>query len=206
MRPTQEIAHFSEDLGIDFESEVCVIVDDVPMGTKKTDAHKYIKLVMLCNDVTLRNLIPAELEKQFGFFVSKPSTAFSPFAVTLDELGNAWQDGRVHLPLKTTYNGTLFGEPDAGPEMFFSFYDLLEHVSKTRALTAGTIIGSGTVSNEDKKKGSSCLAEKRMLEKIETGKFVTPFMKFGDTVQIEMFDTQGKSIFGQIDQVVAQKK
>jgi fumarylacetoacetate (FAA) hydrolase len=203
--PRDDISHFSEDYGIDFESEVCVITDDVPMGTKKEDALKHIKLFLICNDVSLRNLIPAELEKSFGFFVSKPSTAFSPFAVTPDELGDALQDGRVHLPLVTTYNGKLFGNPNAGPEMFFSFLDLIQHVTQTRALTAGTVIGSGTVSNEDRSKGSSCLAEKRMLEKIDTGAMTTPFMRFGDTVEIEMNNETG-SIFGKISQKVVQAK
>jgi len=203
LRPTEDIRHFSEDYGIDFESEVCVITDDVPMGTKKEDASKHIKLILICNDVSLRNLIPKELEKGFGFLVSKPSTAFSPFAITPDELGDAWKDGRVHLPLVTTYNGTQFGNPDAGPAMFFGFNELIQHVTQTRPLTAGTIIGSGTVSNEDRSKGSSCLAEKRMLEKIDTGNFVTPFMKFGDTVEIEMKDEKGSSLFGKISQKVA---
>ncbi|KAL0477881.1 yisK [Acrasis kona] len=203
LRPTEDIRHFSEDYGIDFESEVCVVTDDVPMGTTKEEAAKHIKLILICNDVSLRNLIPKELEKGFGFLVSKPSTAFSPFAITPDELGDAWKDGRVHLPLVTVYNGNLFGNPDAGPAMFFGFNELIQHVTQTRALTAGTIIGSGTVSNEDRSKGSSCLAEKRMLEKIDSGNFVTPFMKFGDTVEIEMKDANGNSLFGKISQKVA---
>jgi len=198
------IVHFSEDFGIDFEGEVAVILSDVPMGTKKEEAHQYIKLVMICNDVSLRNIIPKELEKQFGFFVSKPSTCFSPMAVTMDELGDLWKDGRLHCDLISHLNGKMFGNPNAGPEMFFSFHDLIQHVTQTRALTAGTIIGSGTVSNEDQSRGSSCIAEKRMIEKIETGQFTTPFMKFGDEIQIEMFDQQGVSIFGQIKQVVKQ--
>jgi fumarylacetoacetate (FAA) hydrolase len=215
LAPTEDIAHFSEDYGIDFEAEIGVIVGDTPMGTKKEDAEKYIKLVVILNDVTLRNLIPDELAKSFGFFVSKPSTAFAPFACTPDELGDAWKEGRLHLPLVSTYNGEKFGDPDAGPEMWFSFHDLIEHVSKTRKLTAGTIIGSGTVSNEGKSKysnpsdvskGSSCLAEKRMLEKINTGSFKTPFMKFGDTIEIDMKDKDGKSIFGKISQKVVQAK
>jgi fumarylacetoacetate (FAA) hydrolase len=142
------------------------------------------------------------LAKSFGFFQSKPATAFCPFAVTPDVLGDAWKDGRVHLPLKSVYNGEVFGEPDAGPEMHFSFFDLIEHVCKTRAFTAGTILGSGTISNEDRSKGSSCLAEKRMIEKIDTGEFKTPFMSPGDTVQIEMKDEDGENIFGTIDQKV----
>lgn len=190
--------------GLDFESEVCVVLADTPQGTKKEDAHKYVRLIMLANDVSLRNLIPAELEKGFGFFCSKPATAFSPFAVTPDELGSAWKDGRVHLPLVTHLNGKKFGDPDAGPEMFFSFFDLIEHICKTRSYTAGTILGSGTVSNEDRERGSSCLAEVRMIEKIDTGSIKTPFMKPGDHVQIEMFDTNSRSIFGKIDQYVRQ--
>lgn len=203
---TANIEHFSEDFGIDFESEVGVIVDDVPIGTKKDEAMKHIKLLVILNDVTLRNIVPAELEKGFGFFVSKPSTAFGPVAVTPDELGESWgTDGRVYLPLISIYNGKKYGDPECGPEMHFSFLDLIEHCCKTRALTAGTIIGSGTISNVDTNRGSSCLAEKRMLEKIETGKISTPFMKFGDTIEIEMFGKDGKSIFGKISQKVVQK-
>ena len=205
LAPTAKISHFEdESYGIDFESEICVITGDVPMGTTAARAEPHVKLLMLANDVTLRHLIPPELEKGFGFFVSKPATAFSPFAVTPDELGGSWQGGRVHLPLRTTWNGKLFGDPDAGPEMHFSFHDLIQHSTKTRHLTAGTIIGSGTVSNYDETRGSSCIAELRMREKIATGAFKTPFMKFGDTVHIEMNDAQGHSIFGAIDQVVTQ--
>ena len=204
---SQDIEHFSEDFGIDFESEIAVVVDDVPMGTKKEDAAKYIRLLMILNDVSLRNLIPDELAKGFGFVVSKPATAFSPVAITPDELSSEeWKDGRVHLPLVTKHNGTLFGNPDAGPVMFFSFLDLIEHLTKTRSLTAGTIIGSGTVSNEDRSKGSSCLAEKRMIEKIDTGSITTPFMKFGDTVEIYMENSKGEDLFGHINQKVVQKK
>jgi fumarylacetoacetate (FAA) hydrolase len=204
--PTAPVAHFDEAFGIDFESEVCVVTGDVPMGTTAADARRhadrYVRLVMICNDVTLRNLVPAELEKGFGFFVSKPATAFAPFAVTPDELGDAWRDGRVHLPLRTTWNGELFGDPEAGEAMHFGFFELLEHVTKTRRLTAGTLLGSGTVSNEDPARGSSCIAEQRMREKIATGAISTPFMKFGDTVRIEMCDAGGRSIFGRIDQTV----
>jgi fumarylacetoacetate (FAA) hydrolase len=157
---------------------------------------------MIVNDVSLRNLIPAELEKGFGFFQSKPASAFAPFAVTPDELGSFWKDGRVHLPLKTWLNGNLFGDPNAGPEMHFSFHDLIAHITKTRSYTAGTILGSGTVSNEDRSRGSSCLAEKRMIEKIDNGTMTTPFLQYGDRVEIEMFDNSGKSIFGRIEQTV----
>ncbi|RDV39763.1 FAA hydrolase family protein [Bradymonadaceae bacterium TMQ3] len=188
--------------GADFEAEVGVILGDTPRGVKAADASKYIKLIVILNDVTFRNLIPAELAKSFGFFQSKPATAFAPFAVTPDELGEAWKEGRIHLPLYTYYNGEKFGDPEAGPEMHFSFNDLLQHLCKTRAYTAGTIVGSGTVSNDDRSRGSSCLAEQRMLEKIDTGEFKTPFMKPGDTVKIEMFDSEGNNIFGTIDQKV----
>ena len=204
--PTQDITFPTEAGGIDFEAEVAVITGDVPRGTTRDEAESAIRLLVLVNDVTLRNLIPSELAKGFGFFVSKPSSAFSPVAVTPDELGDDWREGRIHRPLRTWYNGELFGDPDAGPEMHFSFWDLIQHVTQTRALTAGTIIGSGTVSNEDRARGSSCLAEQRMLEKIDSGEFVTPFMKFGDRVEIEMFDNDGASIFGRIAQKVVRSE
>ena len=200
--PLDPIFMASEEWGIDFESEVAVITDDVPMGVSEKEAAQHIKLLMLVNDVSLRNLIPNELAKGFGFFQSKPASAFSPVAVTPDELGATWKDTKVHLPLVTHLNGKLFGEPNAGIDMTFSFAKLIEHAAKTRHLCAGSIIGSGTVSNLDRTKGSSCLAEKRMLETIESGKPITPFMRFGDRVRIEMFDTQNKSIFGAIDQEV----
>ncbi len=206
LTPTQDITFPTEDWGIDFEAEVAVVTGDVPRGVKKDEVAPHIRLLMLVNDVTLRNLIPPELAKSFGFFVSKPSTAFSPFAVTPDELGDAWQGGRIHLPLRTTYNGERFGDPEAGPEMHFSFHDLVAHVAQTRALTAGTIVGSGTVSNKDRDRGSSCLAEQRMLEKIDVGEFKTPFMKFGDTVEIEMRNAADESIFGRISQRVARSE
>ena len=155
--------------------------------------------------MSLRSLITGELAKGFGFFTSKPSSAFSPFAVTPDELGDAWQGGRLHLPLITHFNGTKYGDPDAGPEMHFSFHEIVAHVCKTRSLSAGTIVGSGTISNEDRSRGSSCLAEKRMIEKIDTGAFVTPFMDYGDNVAIEMFNGAGASIFGRIEQTVVRK-
>ena len=202
LAPRQPIPLHDVAWGCDFESEIAVITDDVPQLTKADDAQKHIKLAMLCNDVSLRSLIPAELAKSFGFFVSKPSSAFSPFAVTPDELGDAWKGGRLHLPLITHLNGEKYGDPNAGPEMHFSFYELLQHVCQTRGLGAGTIIGSGTISNEDRARGSSCLAEKRMLEKIDTGEFKTPFMSHGDKVSIEMFNEAGESIFGKIEQEV----
>lgn len=188
--------------GLDFESEVCVVLGDTPQSTTKDQAGAYVRLVMLANDVTLRNLIPAELAKGFGFFNGKPATAFSPFAITPDELGSAWREGRVHLPLKTWLNGALAGDPDAGPEMHFSFFDLIQHITKTRAFTAGTILGSGTVSNADPARGVSCLAERRMREIIERGKAETPFMKVGDRVRIEMLDASRTSLFGAIEQEV----
>ena len=192
--------------GCDFESEIAVVLDDTPQGVKAEDVGQYVRLVMLCNDVSLRNLIPGELAKGFGFFTSKPSSAFSPFAVTPDELGDAWKDGRLHLPLITHLNDKKYGDPDAGPEMHFSFYDIVAHVAKSRSLSAGTIVGSGTISNEDRSRGSSCLAEKRMIEKIDTGEFVTPFMDYGDKVGIEMFNAAGESLFGRIEQTVVKKE
>ena len=200
LAPHDNIELADESWGCDFESEVAVVTGDVPQGVSPKEAEKYVKLVLLCNDVSLRNLIPGELAKGFGFFQSKPSSAFSPIAVTPDELGDAWQNGRVHLPLHTHLNGNLFGNPEAGPEMHFNFYELIAHAAKSRPLSAGTIIGSGTVSNEDTSKGSSCLAEKRMLEKINTGVFRTPFLKYGDQVTIEMF-LEGHSIFSQFTSI-----
>lgn len=202
LAPTDDIPVADEAWGCDFESEIAVVLGDTPQGTKASEAAQYIRLIMLVNDVTFRNLIPAELAKNFGFFNSKPATAFSPLAITPDELGDAWREGRVHLPLRTVYNGALFGDPDAGPEMHFSFFDLIEHICKTRSFTAGTIVGSGTVSNHDRARGSSCLAEKRMIEKIDTGEFATPFMAAGDTVSIEMLDGEGRNLFGTISQRV----
>ena len=190
------------DWGLDFESEVAVITGDVSMGTSPDAALEGIRLVMLANDVSLRNLIPAELAKGFGFFQSKPATAFSPVAATPDELGDAWRGGRLHVRVRSTYNGTVVGECEAGPEMHFSFYDLIAHVAKTRRFTAGTILGSGTVSNAERSRGISCLAERRMIEIIETGKPATPFMSVGDRIEIEAFDAAGKSPFGAIDQRV----
>ncbi|HSN97137.1 MAG TPA: fumarylacetoacetate hydrolase family protein, partial [Candidatus Nanopelagicales bacterium] len=184
------------------EAEICVILGDVPMGTTAEDAGRHVRLLCLANDITLRNLVPAELAKGFGFFGSKPATAFSPFALTPDELGDAWQGGRVHLPLRSVYNGALAGDPDAGPEMHFSFFELLAHIAKTRAFTAGTILGSGTVSNADRARGVSCLAERRMIEILDHGEARTPFMKAGDTIAIEMLDREGRSLFGRIEQRV----
>jgi fumarylacetoacetate (FAA) hydrolase len=173
------------------------------MGTKRADAASHIRLLMLVNDVSLRNLIPAELAKGFGFFQSKPATGCSPVAVTPDELGEAWQDAKIHLPLVVHWNEVKVGEPNAGVDMTFDFAQLIAHVTKTRNARAGSIIGSGTVSNLDRSRGYCCIAEKRSLEMIESGAAATPFMKYGDTVSIEMFDTGGQSIFGAIEQKVA---
>lgn len=201
LAPTEDIPQVDFAHGTDFEGEVAVVVDDVPMGISPEAALKKIILFLIVNDVSLRGLIPEELAQGFGFFQSKPSSAFAPFAVTEDELGGAWIEGRVHLPLLVTYNGEFFGNADAGA-MHFHFGQLIAHAARTRPLAAGTIIGSGTVSNEDMKRGSSCLAEKRMLEKIHEGVIKTPFMKVGDTIKIEMRDGQGQNIFGTIEQKV----
>jgi len=203
---TDDIVLGSEEWGIDFEGEVAVITDDVTMGVSPADAAAHIKLLMLVNDVSLRNLIPAELAKGFGFFQSKPASSFSPVAVTPDELGGAWQDGKVHLPLRVTWNGAVVGQADAGVDMVFNFPQLIAHLAKTRNARAGSIIGSGTVSNKDSSKGYSCIAEKRCLETIADGEAKTPFMKFGDTIRIEMLDPNGRSIFGAINQQVAQSQ
>jgi len=203
LAPMEDIVFPDDKGGIDFEGEVAIITDDVPMGVTVEDAPRHIKLVMLVNDVTLRYIAQPELAKGFGFFQSKPSSAFSPVAVTPDELGDAWKDNKVHLPLLTHWNGKPFGSPDAGVDMVFDFAQLIAHAARTRPLCAGTIIGSGTVSNVDRSKGHSCIAEKRMLEKIENGESTTEFMKFGDTVKIEMLDKNGKSIFGAIEQKVS---
>ena len=192
----------SEEFGIDLEGEVAVITDDVPMGTKRDGAFDHIKLVMLVNDWSLRNLIPGELAKGFGFYQSKPATAFSPVAVTPDELGTSWSEAKVHLPLIVHVNGKPFGQPNAGVDMTFDFARLIEHITLTRNARAGTVLGSGTISNYDRSLGSACIAERRTLEQIEQGKPVTSFLKFGDSVRIEMFDAQGRSIFGAIDQQV----
>ncbi|HGY1012226.1 TPA: fumarylacetoacetate hydrolase family protein [Aeromonas salmonicida subsp. smithia] len=205
LAPRGPIVMGSEAWGIDFESEVAIITDDVPMGTSPEAAAAHVKLLMLVNDVSLRNLIPGELAKGFGFFQSKPSSAFSPVAITPDELGSDWQDGKVHLPLETHLNGALFGAPNAGVDMTFNFFELIAHAAKTRPLGAGCIIGSGTVSNYDRSAGSSCLAERRMLEIIESGQATTPFLCFGDTVSIAMQDRNGMSLFGTILQKVTQQ-
>ncbi len=210
--PRDPVYALDEAWGIDLEAEVAVITGDVKMGASDEEAAKAIRLVMLVNDVSLRNLIPNELAKGFGFFNSKPASAFSPVAVTPEELGKAWQDNKLHLPLLVQINRQPFGKPNAGEDMTFSFAQLVAHAAKTRELCAGTIIGSGTVSNKQGNlHGSSianggvgycCLAEVRMYETIEGGKPETGFLQFGDTVRIEMHDAQGKTIFGAIDQTV----
>ncbi len=202
LAPTEDIPQIDFAHGTDFEGEVAVVVDDTPMGVTPEQALKNIILFMIVNDVSLRGLIPAELEQGFGFFQSKPSSAFGPFAVTEDELAGAWMEGRIHLPLSVEYNGQFFGKANAGA-MHFHFGQLIAHAARTRPLSAGTIIGSGTVSNEDITMGSSCLVEKRMLEKIHEGVFKTPFMKVGETIKIEMLDPEGRNIFGTIEQKVA---
>jgi fumarylacetoacetate (FAA) hydrolase len=203
LAPLDPIPQIDFNHGTDFEGEVAVITDFVPMGITPEKALEKILLVMIVNDVSLRGLIPEELAAGFGFFQSKPSSAFAPFAVTLDELGAAWKEGRVHLPLLVEYNGKPFGTADAGA-MHFHFGQLIAHAARTRNLGPGTIIGSGTVSNEDPSRGSSCLAEKRMIEQIESGAMQTPFMKVGDHVRIEMKSGDGTSLFGVIDQRVVQ--
>jgi fumarylacetoacetate (FAA) hydrolase len=200
--PRDAIRLADEAWGCDFESEVCVILGDTPQGTRAADALAHVRLVLIANDVSLRNLIPPELAKGFGFFQSKPATAFSPVAVTPDELGDAWRDGRLHARVRSTHNGALVGDCDSGPEMHFSFAQLVEHIAKTRRYCAGTILGSGTVSNEDRARGISCLAERRMIETIDHGAPRTPFMKHGDTIEIEAVLPDGRSPFGVIRQRV----
>ena len=202
--PCEDIAMADTTWGIDFEAEVAVIVDDVPMGISPENARDHIKLVMLVNDVSLRNLIPGELAKGFGFYQAKPSSAFSPVAVTPDVLGDAWDGAKLHLPLRAILNDKLIGQPNAGVDMTFDFGQLIAHAAKTRPLCAGTIIGSGTVSNLDRSNGSCCLAEVRMLEIIANGSASTDFMQFGDRIQIDMHDHSGQSIFGEINQQVIQ--
>jgi fumarylacetoacetate (FAA) hydrolase len=209
--PRDDVVVPKEEYGIDFEAEVAVITGDVPMGATPEQALDGIRLVMIANDVSLRNLIPAELAKGFGFFQSKPATAFSPVAVTLDELGDAWQQGRLHLTLQSTWNGRKVGMCEAGPEMTFHFGQLIAHICKTRNVRAGSIIGSGTVSNKGVEqngrmewpKGYSCIAEKRAIETIQDGKPSTEFMKFGDTIRIEMKGKNGQDLFGTIEQKIA---
>ncbi|MCX7896558.1 MAG: fumarylacetoacetate hydrolase family protein [Rhodocyclaceae bacterium] len=210
--PHDPIWAASEEWGIDFEAEVAVVTGDLPIGASLEQCAAAIRLIMLANDVSLRNLIPKELAKGFGFFQSKPASAFSPLALTPDELGDDWRDGKVHRPLTIHLNGRLFGRPQAGVDMVFNFPRLIQHITLTREIEAGSIIGSGTVSNkqgglygstiEHGGVGYACIAERRMYETIETGAAQTPFLRFGDTVRIEMFDRQGKTLFGAIEQRV----
>jgi len=203
--PTDDLILPEPAWGMDFESEIVVVLGDVPQGIRAADASRYVRLVTQCNDVSLRNLIPPELAKGFGFFQSKPASAFSPVAVTPDELGDSWRDGKLHLPLLVEVNGVAFGRPDAGTDMVFSFPQLIAHAAKTRSLCAGSIIGSGTISNQDRSVGSACIAERRMLEQLETGAPKTPFLKFGDRLRIDMQDREGRSIFGAIEQHVGRR-
>ncbi|MEC9347402.1 MAG: fumarylacetoacetate hydrolase family protein [Pseudomonadota bacterium] len=211
--PCDDIPMTTEDWGIDFEAEIAVITGDVPMGIQEADAAAHIRLVTLVNDVSLRNVIPGEVAKGLGLFQGKPSSAFAPVAVTPDELGDAWREGKVHLPLLSTLNGTLFGRPDAGVDMTFSFPRLIQHAAMTRPLGAGSVVGSGTISNRDADGGPgrpvpdgglgySCIAEIRTVETLLKGRAETPFMRFGDTIRIEMLDAAGQSVFGAIDQRV----
>ncbi|ABC83187.1 fumarylacetoacetate hydrolase family protein [Anaeromyxobacter dehalogenans] len=202
LAPTDDLPLPDPGWGLDLEGEVCCILGDVPRGTRAADAGRHVRLLCLANDVTLRNLVPGELAKGFGFFQSKPATAFSPFAVTPDEVGPAWRDGRLHLRMTVRWNGAVVGTVDAGPEMHFSFFQLLEHVARTRGFTAGTILGSGTVSNADRARGWSCIAEQRALEMIDGGAPRTRFLAAGDTVEIEVRDGEGRNVFGTISQKV----
>lgn len=200
--PRDPVVVPSEAYGIDLEAEIVVITDDVPMAVTPEEAAAHIQLIGLVNDVSLRNLIPDELAKGFGFLQSKPRSALSPVFVTPDELGDAWQDSKVHLALTTHLNGEWFGAPEAGVDMQFNFAQLVAHAAKTRPLSAGTIVGSGTIANQDTSTGASCLAEQRVVEALRDGKPATPFMRFGDRIRIEMFDRAGNSIFGAIEQTM----
>ena len=200
--PCDDVVVASEDFGIDFEAEVAVITGDIPMRASPAQALEGIRLIMLANDVSLRHLIPDELATGFGFVQSKPATAFSPVAVTLDEVSDVWKDGRLHLTLQSTWNGRKVGMCDAGSDMTFNFGQLIAHLCKTRNVRAGSVVGSGTVSNKDRSRGYSCIAEKRAIETIENGKPKTAFMKFGDTIRIEARGKDGQSVFGAINQKV----
>jgi fumarylacetoacetate (FAA) hydrolase len=201
--PRDDVVVPSEDYGIDLEAEVIVVTDDVPMAATPAEASAHIQLVGLVNDVSLRGLIPGELAKGFGFLQSKPRSALSPVLVTPDELGESWQGDKLHLPMRTWLNGKWFGEAECGVDMQFSFAELVAHAAKTRPLTAGTLVGSGTIANQDTGKGASCLAEQRTVETLRDGQPSTPFLKYGDTLRIEVTDKDGASIFGAIEQQVA---
>jgi fumarylacetoacetate (FAA) hydrolase len=200
--PHDPVQVVSEDYGIDLEAEVIIVTDDVPMAVTPEQAAEHIQLIGLVNDVSLRNLIPAELAKGFGFLQSKPRSALSPVLVTPDELGDYWKDSVLHRKLISHIDGELFGQPDAGTDMQFNFAQLVAHAAKTRNLSAGAVVGSGTVANQDESVGASCLAEKRMLEIIRDGKPSTPFLRYGQRVRIEMFDDAGNSLFGAIEQEI----
>ena len=202
--PLDDIPMLDEAHGMDFEAEVGIVTDDVPLGTRAAEAARHVKLLLVMNDVSLRELVPRELRAGFGYFHSKPASSFAPFAVTPEEAGDAWRDGRLHLEMRSVLNGELFGRPNAGA-MHFSFHDLIAHAARTRSLSAGTIVGSGTVSNEDETVGSSCIAERRMIEKMKTGGVATRWLRPGDSVEIEML-RGGKSLFGKISQRVVLHK
>ncbi len=200
--PREDIRFNDEAQGMDFEAEVAVITTDVPMGAKAKEIGPRILLMMLANDVSLRNLIPAEIARGFGAYQSKPSSSFSPVAVTLDELGDAWDGSRLHLPVVTTFRGAEFGRPNAGVDMHFGFPEIIAFAAETRDIGAGSIFGSGTVSNLDPAVGNSCITERRVVEAITTGESKTDYMRFGERVRIEVFDKDGQSVFGAIDQKV----
>jgi len=204
--PRDPVKVVSEDYGIDLEAEIVIVTDDVPMAVTPEQAASHIQLVGLVNDVSLRNLIPGELAKGFGFLQSKPRSALSPVFVTPDELGGHWRDSKLHRPLLTHINGTWFGAPEAGVDMQFDFAQLVAHAAKTRPLSAGTIVGSGTVANEDTSLGASCFAEQRTVETLRDGKPSTPFMAFGDLVRIEVLDADGTSLFGAIEQRIERQE
>jgi len=201
--PRDDVVVPSEEYGIDLEAEVVVVTDDVPMAVAPAEAADHIQLIGLINDVSLRGLIPAELAKGFGFLQSKPRSALSPVFVTPDELGEAWRDEKLHLPMRTWLNGEWLGEAECGVDMQFSFAELVAHAAKTRPLAAGAIVGSGTIANQDTSLGASCLAEQRTVEKLRDGEPSTPFLKYGDKVRIEITDADGRSIFGAIEQAIA---
>jgi fumarylacetoacetate (FAA) hydrolase len=202
LAPTDPIVLGDVAWDLDFEGEIAVILGDTPRGVRPDEAHRQVLLLALANDISLRGLAPRELAKGFGFFLSKPRPAFAPFAVTPDELGAAWRDGRAHLSLRCTLNGELVGDVESGPEMHFSFFDLIAYITRTRRFVAGSILGGGTVSNGDARRGTACLVERRALETVEKGAPATPYMKPGDTLIIEAFDSSGSSIFGRIEQSV----